>query len=156
MTRIVIATFITLLLSSAGLLPAPLETAATGIGPERAATCGDLLRDLEHKPAGLDFLGCRVNTVYGLDALVADYRVEGRYAEAIERYFVKAANMPVLGFYCCGWDSIGAAGRDGWLQDRGASYEISMGSGETLLNRRVDWPRIAWFNVTVTRYLQEP
>jgi hypothetical protein len=31
-----------------------------------------------------------------------------------------------------------------------------MGSGETLLNRRVDWPRIAWFNVTVTRYLEEP
>jgi hypothetical protein len=63
---------------------------------------------------------------------------------------------PRLGFYCCGWDSIGAGGRDGWLQDHGASYTISMGSGETLLNRREDWPRIPWFSVTVTRYLEEP
>jgi hypothetical protein len=31
-----------------------------------------------------------------------------------------------------------------------------MGSCETLLNRREDWPRIPWFSVTVTRYLEEP
>ena len=94
--------------------------------------------------------------MYGLDALVADYRVEGRYAETIERYFVEAAKMPALGFYCCGWDSIRVVGRDGWLRDGVTSYEISMGSGETLLNRREDWPRIPWFSGRVTRYLEEP
>ncbi|MFK0206333.1 DUF4952 domain-containing protein [Agrobacterium sp. NPDC090283] len=157
MIRIITATLITLLPSSVGWAASPDTPAAdTGIGPKRAAACGDLLLGLEHKPQRLDFLGCRVDMVYGLKALVADYRVEGRYAEAIERYFADAANMPVLGFYCCGWDSIGAAGRDGWLQDGVTSYEISMGSGETLFNRREDWPRISWFSVTVTHYIEEP
>jgi len=157
MTRIITATLIALLLSSAGLAASPDAVPdATGIGPARPATCGDLLLGLKQKPPHLDFWGCRVQTVYGLDALVADYRVEGRYAEAIERYFAKVANMPVLGFYCCGWDSIGATGRDGWLKDGVTSYEISMGSGETLLNRREDWLRIPWFSVRVTRYLEEP
>ena len=157
MTRIITATFITLLLGNAGLAASPgTAPDATGIGPARAAACGDLLLGLKHKPPRLDFLGCRVDNVYGLDALVADYRVEGRYAGTIERYFSKAANMPALGFYCCGWDSIGAVGRDGWLRDGVTSYEISMGSGETLLNRREDWPRIPWFSVRVTRYLEEP
>jgi hypothetical protein len=97
-----------------GLVDTPADS---GIGQKHAAACGDFLLGLAHKPPRLDFLGSQVDTAYGLKALVADYRVEGRYAEAIERYFVKAANMPALGFYyCCGWDSIGAAGRDGWLQ----------------------------------------
>jgi hypothetical protein len=149
MIRIITAILIALWLSSAGLAASP-DTAPP------AADCSDLLLDLNHKPQHLDFLGCRADTVHGLKALVADYRVEGRHAETVERYFVKTAKMPVLGFYCCGWDSIGTSGRDGWLQAGGASYNISMGSGETLLNRREDWPKIPWFSVTVTRYLEEP
>lgn len=48
-----------------------------------------------------------------------------------------AANLPALGFYCCGSDSIGPVGRDGWLLEGAASYEISMGSGEALITRRL-------------------
>ncbi len=155
MIRIIITTLITLLPSGLGWAASSGITLA-GIGPTRPAACGDLLLGIEHKPPRLDYLGCGADTVHGLRALVADYRVEGRYAEAIERYFATAANMPTLRFYCCGWDSIGAAGRDGWLQKGAASYVISMGSGETLFNRREDWPRILWFNVMVTRYLEEP
>jgi hypothetical protein len=155
MHRIIAAIFISLVLLSVGLA-APPDTAPAASGIVPAVACDDLLLGLGHKPPRLDFLGCRVDTVYGLKALVADYRVEGLYAETIEHYFVKVANMPALGFYCCGWDSIRAGSRDGWLQDGVTSYEISMGSGETLLNRREDWPRIPWFSVRATRYLEVP
>lgn len=157
MARIITAILIVTLLKSVG--PAALPDSASAgerTGPADVTVCGDILLRFEHKPRRLDFLGCRMDKVYGLRAIVSDYRVEGRYAEPIEHYFVKAANMPVLRFACCGWDSIGTARRDGWLQDGAASYQISMTSGETLLRRREDWPRIPWFKVTVIRYLEEP
>jgi hypothetical protein len=85
MHRIIAAIFISLVLLSVGLA-APPDTAPAASGIVPAVACGDLLLGLGHKPPRLDFLGCRVDTVYGLKALVADYRVEGLYAETIEHY----------------------------------------------------------------------
>ena len=145
LAQLIVATFIALSLPSAGLA-----------APGENAPCGDLLLDLQHKPPHLAFVGCRADVLYGLKVLVADYQVEGRYAAAVEGYFMKVANLPALGFYCCGWDSIGKLGRDGELHEGALSFEVSMGSGETLVNRRQDWPRIPLFHVSVTRFLEEP
>jgi hypothetical protein len=155
--RYITAILIIVLLDSFG--PAVLGDKASAGEPVKrsdATVCGDLLLRLEQKPQRLNFLGCRFDRVYGLRALVGEYRVEGRYAALIEHYFVEVANMPILRFACCGWDSIGTGRRDGWLKDGAISYQISMTSGETVLNRREDWPRIAWFQVTVVRYLEDP
>ncbi|NKC51897.1 hypothetical protein HED63_22835 [Ochrobactrum cytisi] len=84
------------------------------------------------------------------------YRVAGSQAQAVERHFMKTANMPAPVFLCCGWDSVGPKGRDGWLQAGVEHFTISMHSDETLFNRRADWSRIPWFNVTVIRYLEMP
>ena len=153
----IVATFIALSFAGAGLA-APREGAPAVVhaGAEGGAACGDLLLDLQRKPPHLAFVGCRADVLYGLKALVADYQVEGRYAAAVEGYFMQVADLPALGFYCCGWDSIGKVGRDGLLREGALSFEVSMGSGETLVNRREDWSRIPLFHVSVTRYLEEP
>lgn len=157
MVRISTALFVLVLLGGAGAPASPDEVSAVvRVGPKDATACGDLLLQLKRKPPRLDFRGCRVDREYGLKALAADYRVEGRYAGLVERYFVEMANMPALRFVCCGWDSIATAHRDGWLRDGPVAYQISMTSGETLFNRREDWRRIPWFEVRVIRYLEEP
>jgi hypothetical protein len=157
MARIITTVLIVALLQSVGPTALPdMASAGERMTPADATVCGDLLFRLGHKAQRLDFLRCRTERVHGFRALVGDYRVQGRYAGPVEHYFVKAAGMPPLRFVCCGWDSIGTAGRDGWLKDGTTSYQISMTSGETLHNRREDWPQIAWFKVTVVRYLEEP
>ena len=124
--------------------------------PTIAATCGDLLERLGQKPPRLEFLRCSDGDVYGARALVAEYRVAGRDASEVEAHLVKVAAMPALHFICCGWDSVGNGSCDGVIKQAGASYQVSMTSGETLHNRREAWPEIAWFNVTITQYLEDP
>lgn len=122
----------------------------------RGEPCGDLLADLKQESSHLDFLGCQEEMREPVRAQVARYRVAGSQAQAVERHFMKTANMPALVFLCCGWDSVGPKGRDGWLQAGVEHFTISMHSDETLFNRRADWSRIPWFNVTVIRYLEMP
>jgi polyribonucleotide nucleotidyltransferase len=86
--------------------------------------------------------------------LEAKYRVAGRHAASVEAYFVTTANMPKLRFNCCGWESYEKqAGRVvtyGTINFEKKAYEISMDSGESLVNRRARWPEIPYFIVDVT------
>ncbi|MCK4207590.1 DUF4952 domain-containing protein [Brucella pituitosa] len=131
--------------------PTKTDTEAT-----RRVPCGDLLASMGQKPPHLDFLHCQEEMRHPVRAQVAYYRVPGRYAQAVEQHFMKTANMPALVFLCCGWDSVGQKGRDGWLQVGAEHFTISMQSDETLFSRRADWLRIPSFNVTAVRYLEQP
>lgn len=159
-------------ITNALLAHATTPTVPTPVAAKPTATlsvqCADFLALLRRKPAGLEFVGCQRIEQYGSKALQADYRVRGAQAEAVEAQLVRTAGMPRLRFICCGWDS---APRNPRTQ-RGygvyplpaqlrasadmAQLHISMGSGETLVNRRSAWPSLGYFSVTALLYLESP
>ena len=139
------------------------ETAPTLKSTSVAAgdvSCGDFLAQLNKKPPALEFVGCDKVVHYGTLALVAEYRVEGINAGAVENYLMGSARMPRLRFLCCGWESVPASSNSkaatGFYLQRGQRFEATMTSGESIVNQRKRWAEILYFQVKVTTYTESP
>jgi hypothetical protein len=122
--------------------------------------CADFLSFHRIKPPNLEFIECKKINSKGLTALESQYRVEGIHAGEIERYFIKTARMPRLRYLCCGWESFPDKPKSqtsyGLYKSGKQQYQISMGSGETLVNSRSNWLAIPYFHVTAILYLDLP
>ncbi len=129
--------------------------AATG-----EVSCSDFLAQLSKKPQALEFVSCKTIVQSGTPALEASYRVAGSDAAAVETYFAKSARMPRLRFLCCGWESLPASPKSqartgAYIQYR-RRFEITMTSGESMVNQRRRWAEIPYFQVKVTTYTELP
>ncbi|MBC2654394.1 DUF4952 domain-containing protein [Pseudomonas sp. MSSRFD41] len=117
--------------------------------------CADFLRAGAEPPQVLEFVGCESAPQEQGAPLTATYRVEGRHAQAVERYLQRlTGDMSDLKFACCGWETQGSSAyRD---PASGRQYQLGMGSEETPYNRREDWDKIGYFHVRVVLYTEEP
>lgn len=124
------------------------------------SACADYLSLLKNKPVHLEFIECKKINSKGLAAFESQYRLEAVHASEIERYFVKTAHMPRLHYLCCGWESfpdkVKSKASYGLYKSGNQQYQISMGSAETLINRRANWMAIPYFYVTLILYLELP
>jgi hypothetical protein len=121
--------------------------------------CGNFLKLLAKQPKHLVFLECKNGYSAQIKVLRARYRVAGVQAASVERYFVQHTKMQKLVFLCCGWETVPnkAGNRYGYLKSQFEfDFEIDMGSGETLYNKRTAWNKIPWFYVTVQLPLESP
>jgi hypothetical protein len=131
----------------------------SGVGPARgsSAACGDFMRMAGVQAPELAFVACKSLEIHGLPAFRAEYRVAGAQAGEVEALLTKRAQMPPLRYLCCGWESQPAdpahQSPAGSLTIGGNRFEVSMTSGETMVNRRGDWAKIPVFEVYVVRYL---
>ncbi|MDR3175556.1 MAG: DUF4952 domain-containing protein [Desulfovibrio sp.] len=141
---------------------APSSFAQTHDGPPG---CGDFLEEAGARPLHLEFVGCEAGYESQCRVLRAFYRVSGARAAEVEDYLVSATGMARLRRNCCNWENWPEAqgrqrnGRLAHLLHPGGpanlDLSVSMGSGETLEGRtREAWTEIAWFHVTVARYLE--
>jgi hypothetical protein len=124
-----------------------------------APQCGNFLKLLSKQPKHLSFLECKSKHSAQIRVLRARYRIAGIYGISVEDYFVKHARMQRLQFLCCIWETVPdkAGNRYGYLKSKfGFDFEIDMGSGETVYNKRTDWEKIDWFYVTVELPLESP
>ena len=137
---------------------APAAAAASVVAAE--ISCGDFLAQLNKKPPALEFVSCGKTVRHGTSALEATYRVAGGNAAAVETHLIKSGRMPRLRFICCGWESLPASpqsqARTGVYVHRGQRFEITMTSGESLVNQRRRWAEIPYFQVKVTTYTESP
>jgi hypothetical protein len=121
--------------------------------------CENFLKLLSKQPKNLSFLECKNGHSAQIKVLRATYRVTGIHAASVENYFAKQTRMQRLKFVCCIWETVPdkAGNRYGYLKSQFEfDYEIDMGSGETLYNKRTDWNKIPWFYVTVELPLESP
>jgi hypothetical protein len=121
--------------------------------------CEDFLETWGLKPAELKFTQCKRIENPQFDRLESSYVVAGADAAGVEKLLQKKFNLAPLRFLCCGWESTsGDANRPshGSYTDKGYTFQISMGSDETLLRDRQNWPNIPQFYVRVTKYLGSP
>jgi hypothetical protein len=132
--------------------------AATKQLPEEKK-CADFLLELRKKPSHLEFVSCEAKTIAQLRALRSIYRVEGKHAGDIERYFAKVARLPVLKRNCCLWESTAnkvGASPSGALKKGKDLYLVHMASRETIVADRKRWSEIDYFYVSVDFFLEEP
>ncbi|HLO84488.1 MAG TPA: DUF4952 domain-containing protein [Nostocaceae cyanobacterium] len=126
-------------------------------------SCKDFLLEMGSKPKELEFLECKNTESFGLDALEASYRVSGKDAAKIEGFLQQKFKMSKLKFLCCGWEPVfvtengaNSSGKAYYTDKFGHRYEITMHSGETLVNERQDWQKIPFFYVKVVALLEAP
>lgn len=120
--------------------------------------CGDFLAMWDKKPAALKFAGCETGEIQEVGVLTSSYTVQGADAIEIEKFLQREFGMAPLRFACCGWepDTVKAAPPYGqYVDEMGTQFEVSMSSGETLLNDRGAWHEIPGFHIRVTTYLGE-
>ncbi len=122
--------------------------------------CEDFLETWGTKPAKLEFTQCKRVENPQFDRLESSYVVAGADAARVEEFLKKKFNLAPLRFVCCLWESTSRdanrPSHGSYTDKEGFYFQISMGSGETLLNDRQDWPKIAQFHVRVTKYLGSP
>jgi Domian of unknown function (DUF4952) len=121
--------------------------------------CGNFLKLLSKQPKNLSFLECKNGHSAQIKVLRARYRVAGIHAASVEDYFVKQTRMQRLKFVCCIWETVPdkAGNRYGYLKSQFEfDFEIDMGSGETVYNKRTAWNKIPWFYITVELPLESP
>jgi Domian of unknown function (DUF4952) len=144
---------------SAWMLASALFMLHAAAARAAAPACDDFLQRAGRKPAHLQFVGCMAGKSAQIAVLEAKYRVEGRHAAAVERYFMRYTAMQPLRFVCCGWEALPNRQGARWGRLRGHTefdLEIAMMSGETLKHSRRDWPLIDRFEVTVRLPLESP
>jgi hypothetical protein len=134
----------------AGLLSAPIISPNSVFAEDKS--CGDLLNALHKRPAYIQFVDCTERTDLQDSPLEARYRVEGRHAAEAERYLVKEFKIQKMSRTCCVWESNKNFYRE--AQKRG--FWISMGTDETLVDKRAEWPKIESFDITVDLFREEP
>lgn len=132
--------------------------------------CGDFLAMAGKKPPHLEYRDCVEGKQAQIRVLRARYRVAGKYAHLVEEYLVKETGMQPLSHVCCLWESMPKDGKryghlphSQWPKGSPESidpiltrYEISMGSGESLVSQRENWEAIDWFYVDVELFLELP
>lgn len=132
--------------------------------------CGDFLAMSGKKPLHLEYRDCVEGKNAQLRVLRARYRVEGKYAHLVEAWLVNETGMQPLTRVCCIWESVPSGGKhyghlphnqwpEGSPQSKDtlmSQYEISMGSGESLISQREKWHAIEWFYVDVELFLDSP
>lgn len=110
--------------------------------------CGDLLREADIRPDGLEFLFCRKEGRGGQARFTARYRVRGSEAARVERLLHERCGMGMLVRSLGIWSV--PDGAEGRLPDGAA--RVSMGevpqSGAFAADRTA-WAHIAWFAVRV-------
>lgn len=118
-----------------------------------APKCGDFLRQLRLARPDVIFVGCERRGESGTqsESLDATYYVAGKDLAQVEIWLTRTFHAKPLRYVCCGWEttSVSLKARDGML------YEIGLG-GETIFNRRRDWPKVPYLTFSVIRYLNEP
>ncbi|KAI9135685.1 DUF4952 domain-containing protein [Acaryochloris sp. CCMEE 5410] len=120
--------------------------------------CGDFLARWDKKPATLKFVVCETGEIQEVGVLTSSYTVQGADAIEIEKFLQREFGMAPLRFACCGWepDTVKAAPPYGqYVDEMGTQFEVSMSSGETLLNDRGAWHQIPEFRIKVETYLGE-
>lgn len=121
--------------------------------------CENFLKAFAKQPKHLLFLECKSGHSAQIKVLRARYRVAGVHAASVENDLVKQTKMQRLKFVCCIWETVPdkAGNRYGHLKSQFEfDFEIDMGSGETVYNKRTDWNRIPWFYVSVELPLESP
>ncbi len=119
-----------------------------------APTCTDFLAKSGVRLEGLTFLSCEPAQNAQISVLRARYEVSGAQAESLEAQLKQRFGMAPLKFLCCGWEpENGGVGQR--RDERGFTYLISMGSEETIVRQRSDWPKLKFF-VQVDLMLEEP
>jgi hypothetical protein len=146
-----------------GMVAGATVLCLTACRPPANATnevCEDFLETWEMKPAELAFTQCKRIENPQFDRLEASYVVTGADAARVEEFLQSKFNLAPLRFLCCGWESTsGDANRPShgsYTDKAGYYFQISMGSDETLLRDRKDWPNIPQFHVSVTKHLGSP
>lgn len=122
--------------------------------------CGDFLAIFNHKPNDLAFQYCEVKHNRQAKPAVATYKVTGAQAAAVEKYLIENFDMPSLYFVCCIWEPVDKIKKAGYGKYEGEyidpktniMYYITMGSDETLVNKRQNWSEIPFFWVNVYTY----
>ena len=157
--RLLGAVALGLLLAISAYAENALSSKSTSVATGEVS-CGDSLAQLNKKLPALKFVVCEKVVQYGTPALVAEYRVEGINAGAVENHLVKSARMPRLRFLCCGWESVPASSNSkaatGFYVQRRQRFEATMTSGESIVNQRKRWAEILYFQVKVTTYTESP
>ncbi|OLF55262.1 DUF4952 domain-containing protein [Pseudomonas chlororaphis] len=118
-----------------------------------APACGDFLARIGHKPAFIEFLECHAEPELQTRPLRATYRLAGRDAQAAETYLAQQFQMPPLRRSCCIWEAPPGFYRDPRSQ---LGYRVSMGSAQTLVDRRDAWADIDYFYLTLDLDTEEP
>lgn len=122
--------------------------------PAADAACADFLAKLKKKPAHLQYSSCKIHVSSAGDSWIAEYRVRGIYAAAVEESLVRDFGLARLKKSCCQWDGAAADYAQG-----GAHYEITMTSDEdsaaVVTTGRSDWGKLAYFHVIVQYYAPE-
>ena len=117
-----------------------------------AFECGDFLKQLRLARPDVVFVGCerRGDNEPNAERLDATYHVAGKDVAHVEAWLIRTFHAKRLRYVCCGWDAPPVS-----FKARGGQYyEIAFG-GETVFNRRKDWPKVPYLTLDVTRYLQE-
>ncbi|BAZ31143.1 hypothetical protein NIES4074_36150 [Cylindrospermum sp. NIES-4074] len=124
--------------------------------------CKEMIVKLVEKSQKLQFLDCKETKSLQLNVLELRYKVAGKDAASVENFLHQKFKMSKLRFLCCGWEPVevrenhNSSGHGSYRDQRGYYYEVSMFSGETLVNERRDWKNIPVFYVTVTKFLESP
>jgi hypothetical protein len=122
--------------------------------------CEDFLGTWGTKPAELAFTQCKRIENPQFDRLEASYVVAGADAARVEDFLQRKYNLAPLRFVCCLWESTSGdpnrPSHGSYTDKEGFYFQISMGSEETLLRDRKDWPNISKFHVRVIKYLGSP
>jgi hypothetical protein len=116
-------------------------------------TCGDLLAELHRKPEHLKFLECRPHPNDQTKPLVAEYRVEGVYAEAVKRYLLKTF-VPVSNRKgCCASSPAMPSVTFEWKD--GKTYDLAFRADELGARTRAQRLKVPHF-VTFSRQMEQP
>jgi len=115
------------------------------------ATCGDLLAELHKKPEHLKFLECKPRPDDQTKPLVAEYRVEGVYAEAVERYLLKTF-VPASNQNCCASAPQQPSVTFEW---KGKTYDLAFRADELGARTRAQKLKVPHF-VTFSRQMEQP
>jgi len=111
----------------------------------------DLLQYYSKKPEHLDFV--ENNQGQGQILCSSLYKVPGKYASVIEKYFIDNCAMSNLVFVCCGWENEnGFSGEFRTIEyiektETYLYYSVSMYSDESIINDREKWNEIPYFYV---------
>lgn len=140
-----------LLLCLIALIPVANAGSAAPISIPPNVGCTDFLRALQMKPPGVRFVKCEPDQSRQGKPLRATYSVAGTHAAAVEAFFARSANLPLLRMSCCQWD-----GPPGQFTDRdGRVYTVHMASQETSVKYRKQWRNIPIFEVVVETLTEE-
>jgi hypothetical protein len=115
------------------------------------ATCGDLLAELHKKPEHLKFLSCKPHPDDQIKPLVAEYRVEGIYAKAVERYLLKTF-VPAPNQKCCASFPEMPSVTFEW---KGKTYDLAFRADELGAHTRAQRLKVPHF-VTFSRQMEQP